>query len=397
MKLLSSTSSRVSFIRQLRWSTLCRNNSSLTGPETVDFSFKRLGVPASVAATLRAAFPEIQSPTKTQSQLIPAIIAGKDVLLRDRTGTGKYAYFHLCLHTVTGLLTNCFRSFGLILALLSDFRVWRSAHEAHKVPEDPSISSLIIVPHRDLAYQLSHWIQLFADSKLQAQRPSLPSIVQVLVRSSKTPLEDQLKTLKSVTPQILIGTPQVLLEQYDQLKLHKLNTVVVDEVDYLVETVPNLVDKYRMGKLRKKIQKHPGPTRQLLNLVLAPRMTQLSGTPPSQKPQLVLSSATMRSHLNRFLYQESGWLKRGGDNLVKIKGDQQEPDAPIQAPSNVSHSTLVVTQDGTIRNIEGSVAPTEDPTSEAPEESELASSDATPNLYQPARDFDEFHEGSLSY
>lgn len=93
MNLFSLPSSRVSFIRQLRWPTLCRHNSILTHPETVDFSFKRLGVPASVAATLRAAFPEIQSPTKTQSELIPAIISGKDVLLRDRTGTGKYACF----------------------------------------------------------------------------------------------------------------------------------------------------------------------------------------------------------------------------------------------------------------------------------------------------------------
>lgn len=299
---------------------------------------------------------------------------------------------HVFLDTCTPsqLLTKPIRSFGLILALLSDFRVWRSAHEAHKVPDDPSISSIIIVPHRDLAYQLSHWIQLFADSKLQAQRPSLPEIVQVLVRSSTTPLETQLETLKAVTPHILIGTPQVLLEQYNQLKLHKLNTVVVDEVDYLVETVPNLADKYRMEKLRKKIQKHPGPTRQLLDLVLAPRMTK---TAPSQKPQLVLSSATMRSHLNRFLYQESGWLQRGGDNLVKIKGDQQESDTPVRAPSNVSHSTIVVTQDGEIRNIEGSVPRAEDPAMEVPNDSEMESYNTTPSLYQPARDFDEFSAG----
>jgi hypothetical protein len=91
MNFLLSARCRILFIRQLRGHAY-RCESTLGGPETVDVSFKRLGVPASVAATLRAAFPDIQSPTKTQSELIPAILAGKDVLLRDRTGTGKYAF-----------------------------------------------------------------------------------------------------------------------------------------------------------------------------------------------------------------------------------------------------------------------------------------------------------------
>ena len=43
----------------------------------------------SVAATLRGVFPHVAKPMKTQARLIPAILSGKDVLLKDHTGTGK--------------------------------------------------------------------------------------------------------------------------------------------------------------------------------------------------------------------------------------------------------------------------------------------------------------------
>ena len=217
------------------------------------------------------------------------------------------------------------------MALLSDFRVWRSEHESHKKPTNPSVSALVIVPHKDLALQLARWIQVITESKIQVQRPELSSVVQVLAKIPGEPLEDRLAELECVTPHILIGTPQVLLDNYDRLKLHKLNTVVVDEVDYLIETVPSLLDKFKLEKIRKKIAKYPGPTRQLLNKILEPRMIKPDGCDPSNTPiptgtirqihhtpQLILSTATFRSHLNRFLFQGSGWLTRGDMHLVKI-------------------------------------------------------------------------------
>ncbi|KAF9651831.1 hypothetical protein BDM02DRAFT_3109913, partial [Thelephora ganbajun] len=81
----------------LWWKPLRRKNSTFvsSGPELVDISWKRLGVPASVAATLRSVFPHIAKPTKTQARLIPAILSGKDVLLKDHTGTGKYVGPHM--------------------------------------------------------------------------------------------------------------------------------------------------------------------------------------------------------------------------------------------------------------------------------------------------------------
>lgn len=351
-------------------------------PGLSDISWKRLGVPAPVAATLRSAFPHIAKPTKTQARLIPAILAGKDVLLKDRTGTGKYVEPQISVQLRPVSDQSNYRSFGLILALLSDFRVWRSEHESHKKPSDPSVSALVIVPHKDLALQFARWIQVITESKLQFQRPELHSVVQVLAKIPGDPLEQRLVELECVTPHILVGTPQVLLDNYDKLRLHKLNTVVVDEVDYLIETVPHLSDKFKSEKIRKKIAKHPGPTRQLLNKILEPRMIKSDGSdvPTSaritrqpqihHKPQLVLSTATFRSHLNRFLFQESGWLTRGDMHLVKINGSPGKTETSARLP-NATHSVLVVNEESEIRNIEGAIA-SPDPRPESTEEGGMA-------------------------
>ena len=357
----------------LLWQALRRNNSTISnpGPELVDVSWKRLGVPAPVAATLRTVFPHIAKPTKTQARLVPAILSGKDVLLKDHTGTGKYVELgaSVKVHLVSDQSNH--RSFGLILALLSDFRVWRSEHESHKRPTKPSVSALVIVPHKDLALQLARWIQVITESKIQFQRPELPSVVQVLAKIPGESLEERLAELERLTPHVLIGTPQVLLNNYDKLKLHKLNTVVVDEVDYLIETVPNLSDKFKREKIRKKIAKHPGTTRQLLNKILGHRMLKSNSRNPDNaptptrtirqtelqhKPQLILSTATFRGHLNRFLFQESGWLTRGDMHLVKINGVPGKTETSVWMP-NATHSVLVVNEESEIRNIEGTIEP----------------------------------------
>lgn len=56
-------------------------------------TFESAGIRAPIASALRAAFPNVQHPTQTQGQFIPAVLSGKDVLLKDGTGTGKYVFF----------------------------------------------------------------------------------------------------------------------------------------------------------------------------------------------------------------------------------------------------------------------------------------------------------------
>lgn len=56
---------------------------------TPTVSFTELGIREPISKALQTAFPNIETPTDVQSAFIPAILEGKDVLLKDATGTGK--------------------------------------------------------------------------------------------------------------------------------------------------------------------------------------------------------------------------------------------------------------------------------------------------------------------
>ncbi|KAF9651830.1 hypothetical protein BDM02DRAFT_3109910, partial [Thelephora ganbajun] len=126
-----------------------------------------------------------------------------------------------------------------------------------------------------------------------------------------------------------------------------VNTVVVDEVDYLIETVPNLSDKFKREKMRKKIAKYPGPTRHLLDKVLETRMIKPgdSDSENTLTPTRTTSQPQIRS----------GWLTRGDMHLVKINGTPGKAETSNWL-SNATHSVLVVNEEFEIRNIEGAIA-----------------------------------------
>jgi len=79
---------------------------------------------------------------------------------------------------------------------------------------------------------------------IQAHRPELSYVVRVLAKIPGEPLEDQLAALGRGDPYSNMNSASSF-EQLHRLKLHRLNTVVVDEVDYLIEMVPNLLDKLK--------------------------------------------------------------------------------------------------------------------------------------------------------
>ncbi|KAG6862409.1 hypothetical protein C0995_011849 [Termitomyces sp. Mi166 len=339
-------------------------------PEATDprkaTSFEDLGLHPPIVASLRAAFPNVKAPTETQAKFIPAILSGKDILLKDETGSGK--------------------SFGLVVALLNKPRV--SSQGKSKKSAIRHITSLVLVPHRDLAYQLLHWIEQM--TSVTEPPPLVSSIAQVLVRDGGSHLTDGLRLLRQTPPHILIGTPQAIMDVYNQdseaLQLGHLSSVVVDEVDYLIETVPKKDPNrsyYKATlKAKRKLLAHPGVTRQLLDVIYSQRKktnAMRKDEPgivqelrrremhkyPTDEPQLIFSSATLRRHLNNYLFEESGWLNR--DNLLKVRGNKNallevkkqdsdtNPDHGLGG-TGISHSVLLVSEDG-IKNIAGAKPP----------------------------------------
>ncbi|KAF8807699.1 P-loop containing nucleoside triphosphate hydrolase protein [Phlegmacium glaucopus] len=333
-----------------------------TQPEP-PLSFESLGLGAPFIQALHKAFPRVKTPTDIQAQLIPAILGTQDILLKDVTGSGK--------------------SFGLVLGLINKprlvSRVWKDGKEV----EMRHITTLLLVPHRDLAFQLYRWIEHITK---RLPKTRIASIAYVLVRGTGIPIDKQIKKLEENPPHILICTPKALMDVYERnrgaLGLNTLSTIAVDEVDYLVETAarkdPNKSYRLAYEKAKRKVARHPGPTRQLLDAVYSKRKEWnerryssersewegegVVGKEWKKTPQLILSSATLRAHLKNYLFEESGWLNK--DNLVKIFRDQYDQGRKKKEvkksaaghsgkQGSVLHSVLVVPEEGETRNVIG--------------------------------------------
>jgi hypothetical protein len=242
-------------------------------------------------------------------------------------------------------------------------------HDPHtcKPRPVPSTTCLYLVPHRDLAYQLYHWVWRLVQAHNVLSPASIAQVAHVLVRDGEIPITDSISLLKRHQPHLVISTPQALMDVLRQdteaLRLSELSVVAVDEADYLIETVPkkkHASSKWKFTALEKKIQRHPGATRQLLDLIYKRRRA----LKPSDDlvdeaavaPQLILCSATLSLHLKSYLLESSGWLNQ--PRLETIYGASAPIPAPsddvktsLDQPASVTHSVLVVS-DSSIKNVE---------------------------------------------
>jgi len=258
------------------------------------------------------------------------------------------------------MLAKLPRSFAVMIALLNKQRVANSGKGAKR----KGITALVIVPHRDLAYQYLHWIQ-----SIVTVRP-LSSIARVLVRGFRPENVDKkfshlvgsilspssdLSVLCQDPPHILIGTPtaimDVILQESEALHLHTLSTVVVDEVDSLLEWVPSRKSHSTQKKIQKKMEKHPMVLRQVMDTLFTSETRHHSSHAPVERPQLILLSATMRRKLRSALYGDFGWLKPGNvTSLIRAPSKS----LPAHALNRMAtHHVLVVSEDGSIKNIPG--------------------------------------------
>ncbi|KAJ3918314.1 P-loop containing nucleoside triphosphate hydrolase protein [Lentinula edodes] len=319
-------------------------------PSKPVFSFEDAGLRPPLAQAVYTAFPNVKSPTEIQSTLISSVLEGKDIILQDETGSGK--------------------SFGLILALLNKPRmIFTDDPSADRASDRPAITSLVLVPHRDLAFQMMHWIDLIAQASSD-NPPSLASIAQVLVREGRRHITEGLPLIRNEPPHVLIATPasvvEVLREDPNAFRLTELSTVVLDEVDYMIETLPlnNNPSKQHIQKMNK-LQMHPGPARALLDEIYEARVKlnaktrQALGDAPYHSPQLILSSATIRRQLKHYFFSEKQLLNRDvvkiRRSVMRLHGQDELATDEHAIHSVISHHVVVASENG-ITNIPSAVS-----------------------------------------
>jgi superfamily II DNA/RNA helicase len=249
----------------------------------------------------------------------------------------------------------------LVLALLS--KSWTPLLDGKR--SHPT--SLLLVPHRDLAYQFMFWIERITEAN-GGPHHSLPA--QVIVRGQEEP-SSHISRLRESPPSILIGTPQAILdvlrEDENALNPSGLSTVVVDEVDYIIDFVPSNASGDRKKKLAAKMKRHPSAGKILLDQIFAPRIRAGGSGVVDGSPQLVVCSATLQTGLRQQLYQNS-WFRKGVDSVVKIRSETPAretrrgennvvvPDVDPEA-GVVQHCALVFSEDGSVRDVEAEVEP----------------------------------------
>lgn len=138
---------------------------------------------------------EIVTPSPIQTEAIPVIMGGKDVVAQSQTGSGKTLAYSLPL-----------------------------LHKIDKNSKD--VQAVVLVPTRELGVQIVHTLeQLTEGSGIR---------VQSLIGGAA--ISRQIDRLK-LRPQVVVGTPGRVLEllKLRKLSMHYVRYMVVDEVDQVFE------------------------------------------------------------------------------------------------------------------------------------------------------------------
>lgn len=149
-------------------------------------------------------------PTPIQREVIPAVLARRDVLGIARTGSGKTA--------------------GYVLPILHNLQV--AAHARYREP-----TVLVLVPTRELADQVQQVFQTFI--------PALAVRLDCQAVVGGVSINPQMQTIGKAD--ILVATPGRLLELLEKnaLRLSSIATLVLDEADKML----NLGFKDEVGRI----------------------------------------------------------------------------------------------------------------------------------------------------
>ncbi|WP_296271530.1 DEAD/DEAH box helicase [Pseudomonas sp. UBA6323] len=161
-------------------------------------TFASLGLIEPLLRTL--AELDYQTPTPVQSQAIPAVLKGRDLMAAAQTGTGKTA--------------------GFALPLLQ-----RLTLEGPQVASN-SVRALVLTPTRELAEQVLQSFQTYGQN--------LP-LTSYAVYGGVSINPQMMKLRKGVD--VLVATPGRLLDLYRQnaVKFSQLQTLILDEADRMLD------------------------------------------------------------------------------------------------------------------------------------------------------------------
>jgi len=248
-------------------------------------------------------------PTPIQTEAIPAILTGRDIIGCARTGTGKTAAFALPL-----------------IQRLEDS--WTAVREIR-------VRALILSPTRELAIQLFKNVQAFA---------AHTELTALLVHGG-TGYDEQIERLREGID-ILVATPGRLLDLIERktLKLDQVEVFVVDEADRMLD-MGFAPDIRKIAKLLPQTRQAlffsatmPKEALQLANGILHKPM-QVSSDPVSAAAENIAKSLYYVEKNNKFALLE--WLlrrldyervlvfcrtRRGADRLTER---MQKADLPV--------------------------------------------------------------------
>jgi len=161
-------------------------------------SFASLGLIDQITRTLASL--SYTTPTAVQSQAIPAVLAGRDVMAAAQTGTGKTA--------------------GFALPLLQ-----RLVMDGAQVAGN-SARSLILVPTRELAEQVHESVRAYG--------AGLP--LRTMVAYGGVSINPQMMRLRKGVD-VLVATPGRLLDLQRQnaVRFNQVQTLVLDEADRMLD------------------------------------------------------------------------------------------------------------------------------------------------------------------
>ncbi|KAF2673504.1 ATP-dependent RNA helicase-like protein dbp9 [Microthyrium microscopicum] len=177
--------------------------TATSSKKTSPTSFDKLNLAPPLLQAIIA--QKFSTPTPVQAQVIPAALAGKNILARSKTGSGKTAAYVL----------------PVLQAILS-----RKA-AASSSSDTKAVSALILVPTRELAVQVSKVVEAFAVYCAQDVR------VENLTRKE----DDKVQRARlAALPDIVVATPGRVAVHINSssLKLDNLTHVVVDEADLVL-------------------------------------------------------------------------------------------------------------------------------------------------------------------